>query len=108
MSIIAKKSENAFGLDENVAGLCCYLLGWISGLVFFLVEKKNKVIRFHALQSLITFLVLWALMMILPFISPVIWVLQVVLWILLMVKAYQGQMYKLPIIGDIAEKQVNK
>ena len=98
-------------LDENVAGLLCYVLGWISGLVFFLIEKKNKFVRFHALQSIIVFGVLTLASIVLgwiPFIgwviSSLISVLAIVLWILLMVKAYQGEKYKLPWAGNLAEK----
>ena len=98
-------------LDENVAGLLCYVAWWISGLVFFLIEKKNKFVRFHALQSIIVFGVLTLAIIVLgwiPFIGVVIisliWVLAIVLWILLMVKAYQGEKYKLPWSGNLAEK----
>ena len=98
-------------MDENVAGLLCYVLGWISGLVFFLIEKKNKFVRFHALQSIIVFGVLTLASIVLgwiPFIgwviSSLISVLAIVLWILLMVKAYQGEKYKLPWAGNLAEK----
>ena len=47
--------KTSVGLQANVAGLLCYLVGWITGLIFFLIEKENKFVRFHALQSLITF-----------------------------------------------------
>ena len=98
-------------LDENVAGLLCYVLGWISGLVFFLIEKENKFVRFHALQSIIVFGVLTLASIVIgwiPFIgwviNSIICVLAIVLWILLMVKAYQGEKFKLPWAGDLAEK----
>ena len=111
----AKSPENktSTGMQENVAGLLCYVLGWITGLIFFLIEKENKFVRFHAMQSLLTFGALMVLYIVLTFIPVVGWMLvpllglaQLVLWILLMVKAYQGEMFKLPIVGDIAEKQV--
>ena len=99
------------GLDENVAGLLCYLVGWVTGLIFFLIEKNNKFVRFHALQSMITFGVLTALFMFggfIPFLGwmlyPILGLVQLILWVLLMVKAYQGEKFKLPVIGDIAEK----
>jgi uncharacterized membrane protein len=104
-------AKTSTGLDENVAGLLCYVLGWISGLVFFLIEKKNKFVRFHALQSIIVFGVLFLALIVLgwiPFIGWVIawiiWVLAIVLWILLMVKAYQGEKFKLPWAGNLAAK----
>jgi uncharacterized membrane protein len=106
-------AKTATGLDENVAGLLCYVLGWISGLVFFLIEKKNKFVRFHALQSIIVFGVLTVASIVfgwIPFIGWVIgwiiWVLAIVLWILLMIKAYQGEKFKLPWAGNLAEKYV--
>jgi uncharacterized membrane protein len=106
-------AKTSTGMDENVAGLLCYVLGWVSGLVFFLIEKKNKFVRFHALQSIIVFGVLTLASIVLgwiPFIGWVIawiiWVLAIVLWILLMVKAYQGEKYKLPWAGNLAEKNI--
>ena len=104
-------AKTSVELEENVAGLLCYVLGWVSGLVFFLIEKKNKFVRFHALQSIIVFGTLFVASFILgwiPFIGWVIkwliWVLALVLWIILMIKAYQGEKFKLPWAGDLAEK----
>jgi len=104
-------AKTSVELDENVAGLLCYVLGWISGLVFFLIEKENKFVRFHALQSIIVFGVLTLASIVIgwiPFIgwviNSIIWVLAIVLWILLMIKAYQGEKFKLPWAGALAEK----
>lgn len=103
--------KTSTGMQANVAGLLCYLVGFISGIIFFLIEKENKFVRFHAMQSIVTFGSLFVLGIILPFIPfigivlvPIIWVVNVVLWIVLMIKAYQGETFKLPIAGDIAEK----
>jgi uncharacterized membrane protein len=108
---MAKKTKTSTGLDENVAGLLCYVLGWISGLVFFLIEKKNKFVRFHAMQSIIVFGTLTVASIVLgwiPFIGFVIsWLISIlafVLWIILMVKAFQGEKFKLPWAGNLAEK----
>jgi uncharacterized membrane protein len=105
------KAKTSVELDENVAGLLCYVLGWISGLVFFLIEKKNKFVRFHALQSIIVFGVLFLACIIIGWIPIIGWViawlisvLAIVLWILLMIKAYQGEKFKLPWAGNLAEK----
>ena len=105
--------KTSTGLEANVAGLLCYVLGWISGLVFILIEKENKFVRFHAMQSIIVFGVLSVASIVLGWIPvlnlvivPLISVLGLVLWIVLMVKAYQGDKYKLPWAGDLAEKQV--
>ena len=99
--------KTSMGLDQNLAGLLCYLAWWITGLIFLLTEKENQFVRFHALQSIITFGALFVINIVLgfiPFIGWLLWLLSVVLWVVLMVKAYQGQMFKLPVIGDIAEK----
>jgi uncharacterized membrane protein len=99
------------GLGPNVAGLLCYLLGWISGLVFFILEKDNKFVRFHALQSIVTFGAL-TVVFALVFVPIVGWIfswltilIAFILWIILMIKAYRGRKYKLPLAGEIAEKQ---
>jgi uncharacterized membrane protein len=103
--------KTSMGLEQNVAGLLCYLVGWITGLIFFLVEKDNKFVRFHAMQSILVFgglTVISIVIGIIPFlgwvISSLISILALVLWILLMVKAYQNVWYKLPWVGDLAEK----
>jgi len=105
--------KTSTGLEANVAGLLCYVAGWISGLVFLLIEKENKFVRFHAMQSIIVFGVLSVASIVLgwiPFLNlvivPLISVLGLVLWIVLMIKAYQGEKYKLPWAGNLAEKQV--
>ena len=101
-------------LEPNVAGLLSYLGIWITGLIFILIEKENKFVRFHAMQSIVTFgviTVLWVVLQVLAsvfwpfyFLGFPFWILSVVLWIVLMVKASQGERFKLPIAGDIADK----
>ena len=105
-------AKSSTGLEENVAGLLCYILGWVTGLVFFLIEKDSNFVRFHAMQSIIVFGVLCVASIILnwiPIIGQVlgglIGLLALVLWIILMIKAYQGEKFKLPWAGDLAEKQ---
>ena len=105
--------KTSTGLTENVAGLLCYVLGWVSGLIFILIEQENKFVRFHAMQSIIVFGALTIANFILAwipviggFLAWIIWLLGVVLWIVLMVKAYQGTRYKLPWSGNLAEKWV--
>jgi uncharacterized membrane protein len=100
------------GLDENVAGLLCYVLGWVSGVVFFLIEEKSNFVRFHAIQSIVVFGVLTISGIILgwiPFVglafSIIIGIVSFVLWVILMVMAIQGRKYKLPWAGDFAEKK---
>ncbi|MEM2874063.1 MAG: DUF4870 domain-containing protein [Candidatus Nanoarchaeia archaeon] len=104
-------AKATFGLDENVAAALSYLLGVISGLVFLLAEKKNAFVRFHAAQSIVTFLSLAILSIIfglVPFagvaFSALLSIVALVLWVVLMYKAYKGEKYKLPIVGDMVEK----
>ena len=104
--------KTSTGLDENVAGLLCYVLGWVSGIIFLLLERENKFVRFHAIQSIVVFAVLSVAGIILGWIpilggafSAIIGVLSFILWIVLMVKAYQGSRYKLPWAGDFAERR---
>lgn len=110
------ETKSSTGMEQNIASLLCYVLGFITGIVFILIEKDNKVVRFHAFQSLFTFLPLfilqYALAYLLAMIAPALLILvtilslaQLVLWILLLVKAFQNQMIKLPIVGDLAAKQ---
>jgi uncharacterized membrane protein len=104
-------AKSSTGLEENVAALLSYLLTWLTGIIFFLIEKDSKYVKFHAMQSIITFvglmIISWILSVI-PFIGPVlgglVGILMLVLWIILMVKAYKGEKYKLPFVGDLAEK----
>jgi uncharacterized membrane protein len=108
------KGKTSVGLEPNVASLLCYAVGWITGIVFFILEKENKLVRFHALQSIIVFGTLciastifgW-IPLIGGFIAAVIGITAFILWIVLMVKAYQGEKYKIPLAGDFAEKQVS-
>ena len=104
-------AKSSTGLEENIAALLSYVVGWITGLIFFLIEKDSKFVKFHAMQSIITFGGLMVLSWILAYIPFIGWVigsllgvLALVLWIVLMIKAYQGEKIKLPVIGDLAEK----
>jgi len=106
--------KTSMGMEQNLEGLLCYVLGWVTGIIFFIMEKDNKFIRFHAMQSIIVFGAIFVVDIILSILRvfvPFIWILTVllgiitfILWIVLMMKAYQGQMFKLPVAGDIAEK----
>ena len=99
--------KSSTGLDENVAGLLCYVLGWVSGLVFFLLETENKFVRFHAIQSILVFGVITVAGIVLGWIPVIGWVIGLlgfVLWVILMIRAYQGVKFKLPWSGNLAEK----
>jgi len=106
-------NKTSTGLQQNVAGLLCYVVGWITGIIFLILEKDNKFVKFHAVQSIVVFgahTVITVIFGWIPVVGTIVnWILGVVafiLWIILMVKAYQGQMFKLPIAGNIAESQV--
>lgn len=104
------------GLQPNLAGLFSYVLGWLSGVIFFLIEK-HPFVRFHAMQSILTFggltcvsivlrlilapLRLWV---VLDLLNSLVWLASLALWVLLMAKAYRGERFKLPLAGDLAER----
>jgi uncharacterized membrane protein len=107
--------KSSTGLDENVAGLLCYVLGWVSGLVFILIEQQSKFVRYHAMQSIYIFgtitvvaLVLGWIPVIGAVIAGIIWLIGLALWIFLMIRAYQGQKTKVLWAGELAEKWVQK
>jgi len=126
----AQAGKSSTGLDENVAALLSYIFGWVSGLIFFLIEKDSRLVRFHAMQSLLLSVVaaiigigIWILSILLFFIVAmasstlasllsmllgllgfVVVIALLIAVILCLVKAYQGQYFKLPIIGNFAEK----
>lgn len=119
-------AEGTEGIAENVAGLLCYALGWVTGLIFFLMDKRPFV-RFHAAQSMVVFGGLNVIYFIisraflggywpggLGFYSLIGLMLElaellgVVLWVVLMVKAYQGVRYRLPFAAEIAENIAGK
>jgi len=103
------------GMQPNVAGLLCYAIGWLTGIIFYFIDKRPFV-RFHAMQSILLFagltilnvfvrlilvsmLDLWSL---LYAITRFFSLLTGVLWLLMMYKAYKGEWFKLPVIGDTA------
>jgi len=101
------------GLEPNIAGMLCYLGGWITGIVFLILEQKNQFVRFHALQSIVTFGVLTVASALLSWIptfgisfGAIIGILTFIMWILLMVKAYQGELFKVPVVGHVAERML--
>jgi len=122
--------KSSTGLDENIAALLSYVFGWVSGLIFFLIEKDSRLVRFHAMQSLllqvvfvVLAIVIWVIVFVLVIIASqvsgllstlvsivatLIWIVLilgiVVAWIMCLVKAYQSQYFKLPVIGNFAEK----
>ena len=103
-----EKEKSSTGLEENVAGFLCYLLGFITGIVFLIVEKKSRFVKFHARQSTIAFLGLFVISSILwwiPVINALIWIFTLFLWLFLMIKALQGKQYELPVIGKMMREK---
>ena len=117
----ANSKKTITGLPENTEAALTYLFGWVSGLVFLLLEKENKKIKFHAMQSLITFGGIHILMIILSAILfplffvlggiisiliPISGLLAFVLWLILIVKTYQGEQFEVPFVGEFVKKQI--
>jgi uncharacterized membrane protein len=107
--------KSILGLDENVVGLLSYALFFFSGIVVLVMEKENKTVRFHALQSILWFILLSIVSRVvswLPFVGPLlgslIGMLTVASWLFLMYSAFTNKQFKIPIIGDVVEAQVNK
>jgi len=114
--------KSSTGLDANVAALLAYLFSWVSGLIFLVVEKESRFVRFHAMQStllgaaaMVCFFGLSVITSMMAFISVTLAVVVsflgsaiglafFVISIVCMIKAYQGQQFRLPVIGDIAAK----
>lgn len=116
----------SMGMQANVAAGLSYVLGWITGLIFFLGEKQNRFVRFHAMQSILLYVSLTVLYIVIDVLATalafsgfgfllvllglLIWLVGLggfILWIVLMINAFQGKYFKLPIVGDYAEKFAN-
>ena len=95
------------GLSDNVAGALCYVLWWITAIVFLILEPNNKTIRFHAFQSIIVFGAITVLQIIffwVPVLNVIIWIAGVIFWVVLIVMTYQNREFKIPIATEIARK----
>ena len=101
--------------NENLLAAVSYLLGFITGIIILLIEKQSTFVRFHAMQSVILFGGIFIVNIALGFIPILGWLVGLllslvafILWIVLMWKAFQGEMYKVPYVGEMAEKQLAK
>ena len=122
------EAESSSGMSANIAGLLCYLLIWITGIVFVVIEKKSTFVKFHAWQSIMTFGVLTiaqifffgilaaigiatlspGLLVLARVLGTLVSILMIVLWIILLIQAGTGKMWKVPGAGNWAEKMANK
>jgi uncharacterized membrane protein len=106
--------QPASGMSENVASGLSYVLTWLTGLIFYLIDKRPEV-RFHAMQS-IAYGVIWTLVGVvgprlpgpLALIFSLLWVAFLIGWVVLLVQGFQGRHFKLPVIGDFAEQQAGR
>lgn len=109
---VGPMERTSMGLKARTAGVLCYLLTWITGIIFILIERENRFVRFHAMQSILLFgglgILQWIISHLLFSGSLGLGIVQLVCWIFLMVKAGQGKYYKLPVIGDYAERFANQ
>ena len=101
-------------MDANIAATLSYLVGFVTGVIFLLLEKENKFVRFHAMQSTILFAGIVAidiLVQLVPILGALVVIFVVIpasaiLWLLLMFKAYQGEEFRLPLVGDVAAERM--
>ena len=101
-------------MDANIAATLSYLVGFVTGVIFLLLEKENKFVRFHAMQSTILFagiVVIDILLQLVPILGALVVIFVVIpasaiLWLLLMFKAYQGEEFRLPLVGDVAAERM--
>ena len=109
------------GMQPNIEAGLSYVLGWVTGLIFFLMEKQNRFVRFHAMQSLLFFGGLTVIRIILSFIGGLpflgffaglvgiaVAIIGLVGYIVLLINGFQGKYFKLPIVGDYAERYANQ
>lgn len=121
-------SSASTGMEDNIAGLLCYILGFVTGIIFLVLEPYNKkpFVRFHAFQSIffsvalivisialsilsgIFYFISWTLGIIFSFVWALFGLVIFVVWIFLMFKAYSNEKFKLPIIGQLAENQATR
>jgi uncharacterized membrane protein len=106
--------KTSTGLDANLAAALSYLVGFVTGIIFLIVEKENRFVRFHALQSTLVFagiVLIDILLQVVPILGALLVIFFVIpasaiLWLVLMFKAYQGEEFKLPLVGRVAAERI--
>ena len=107
--MVEEKNKSTSGVPQGIAGVICYFIPLVGGLVFLFLEKENKLVRFHAVQSIllwIVFLLVLAIFSWIPIIGWLIDIAVVVLWLFTMYQALMEREFMLPAIGGIAKRQV--
>lgn len=102
-----KKQSTA--VPPGIAGLLCYFVPFFGGLLFLFLEKESRIVRFHAVQSIllwIVFIVASAIFAWIPVINVLLYLLILIVWIFIMYQALMERMYELPVIGRVARGQV--
>ncbi|WP_422123822.1 DUF4870 domain-containing protein [Planococcus sp. X10-3] len=106
-------SGTSLGLSENVAGLLTYLFGFVSGFIMLIVERENRFVRYHALQSIYISIVFACAYLLLGMLPGVSWISTMILapatlvmWIILMLNAYKGRYCRVLYISEFANKQL--
>lgn len=109
------ENKSVFNLNENIAAALAYSVTFFTGIVMLILERNNKFVRFHALQSTVYFgalAIVSRIALFIPFIGGLLqWALGVlclVSYVYLIYTSYKGQTFKIPVLGDIAWEQVNK
>lgn len=114
----ATGTTSSTGLAPNVAAALSYLFGIVTGVIFFVLEKDNRFVRFHAMQSIVVsaaFIILGIVLSIFSMIPILGWILgalasmvvgivALILWLVLMFKAFQGQEWEVPVLGKYARQ----
>jgi uncharacterized membrane protein len=101
-------NKQTSSIPRGIAGLLAYFIPFFGGLFFLIIEKENRLIRFHAVQSIllwIVFIVLAAIFSLIPFVNVLVYVFILAVWVFAMYQALMERMYELPIIGELSKRQ---
>ncbi len=107
------RGQSSLGMPENVAGLLTYTFGFVTGILFIVLERESRLVKFHAVQSILfslAYLVVALALRLIPVLGWIIYLLLpplgLIVWIVLMLKAYRFECFELPLIGEIARTQL--
>lgn len=109
------QNQSSTGLSDPIAGVLCYVAGFITGIIFLLIEKESKFVRYHAIQSILLSAAYFVISLVLSNIPFIGWLFGALfglvglgVWLFCMYKAYQGEWFEFPWIGKIAREQLNR